>query len=59
MGCIMLFLSFDPSGLSQTIAGQEDVKIYPGFTYQWYEVIGKQLCIALFVSSISTNISEV
>jgi hypothetical protein len=59
MGCIMLFMSFDPSGVSQTIAGQEDIIIYKGFTYPWYEVIGKQLVIALFASSITTNISEV
>jgi hypothetical protein len=59
MGCILILISFDPTGISQKIAGQDEPIDYNGFSYIWYENIGKKICIALFASSITTNISEV
>jgi hypothetical protein len=59
MGCILLFTSFDPTGTSQTISGQDPPIIYDGFSYDWYQDIGKGLCIAIFASAIASNISEI
>jgi hypothetical protein len=59
MGLIMLLLSFDPSGTSQTMAGQEEPMIYRGFETAWYEVLGKKLCLTLFMSTFATNVGEI
>jgi hypothetical protein len=59
MGCILLVTSFDPSGTSQKISGQGVPVIYDGFSYDWYQDVGKSLCMAIFASAIASNISEI
>lgn len=58
MGFIMLVLSFDPTGTSQTLAGQKEPRIYRGFESDWYSNFGKKLCMTLFMSTFATNVSE-
>lgn len=59
MGIIMLLLAFDPSGTSQKMAGQGEPIIYEGFETSWYSVLGKKLCLTLFMSTFATNVGEV
>jgi hypothetical protein len=59
MGVILLIQSFDPSGTSQKISGQDVPIIYDGFSYDWYQDVGKSLCVVIFASAISTNIQEI
>ena len=59
MGIIMLLLAFDPSGTSQKMAGQAEPIIYEGFETSWYSVLGKKLCLTLFMSTFATNVGEV
>ena len=59
MGCIFLFTSFDPSGWSQRMAGQDTPIIYDGFSNSWYNDVGKELCLTIFVSAIASNLSEI
>ena len=41
------------------MSGQEVAIIYDGFSYEWYEDVGKGLCIAIFASAIASNITEI
>lgn len=59
MGCIMLFSSFDPTGISQRIAGDDNPTVYTGFSNTWYQVFGKKLCSTLFMSTFATNVPEI
>lgn len=58
MGIIMLVLSFDPTGTSQIMAGQQTPIIYNGFENSWYYELGKKLCLTLFMSTFATNAGE-
>jgi hypothetical protein len=54
-----LLTSFDPSGFSQKVSGQKTPKIYRGFSFNWYQDVGKGLCLALFASALVSNITEI
>ena len=58
MGCIMLFASFDPTGIMKQLTGSKDKTVYTGFTSAWYRVFGKKLCLTLFMQTATTNINE-
>jgi hypothetical protein len=59
MGCIMLFSSFDPTGMSQTLSGDKNATVYDGFNHSWYTVFGYKLCSTLFMSTFATNVGEI
>lgn len=59
MGIVMLITSFDPSGTTQSLAGQDEPKIYKGFESSWYASAGKKLCFSLFMSAFATNLGEI
>ena len=58
MGIILLLLSFDPTGVSQSIAGKKNYYVYQGFENRWYLDQGKGLCLTLLMSAVSTNFPE-
>ena len=59
MGLVVLITSFDPSGVSQQLAGQKEAQIYAGFESSWYSSAGRKLCFSLFMSAFATNLGEV
>lgn len=57
MGLIVLFTSFDPTGVTASIVGGKSN--FQGFDTRWYILMGKTLCTALLLSSVATNLEEV
>ena len=57
MGIIILITSFDPTSFTSAVKGTK-AKNYNGFESIWYEEQGIKICMALFLSSITTNYYE-
>jgi len=57
MGMIILITSFDPTSFTSSVKGTK-AKVYNSFETEWYEEQGIKICMALFLSSITTNYYE-
>ena len=65
MGIILIYMSFDPIGLSNIVRGIDDPddfrsqKKYQGFESDWYFDQGKRLGSYIFLAFLVTNISDI